>query len=166
MPPEQLCFAEEKCTPAKLDVWSCGMVLYACLAGFLPYCGDTTDAKALLDEITTWEELEFPEWFSDGACDVISKALDRDVTRRIDMHGLRNHAWTRGVDECEEGGREEENEDMKRKYKIPGFKLDGSFGVQSLEFSSPVSPDCDEFENAGCVNGGGVDQERIDMWKL
>lgn len=140
MPPELLDKTRREAgySAAKLDVWSCGMVLYACLAGYLPFAGDTGDAGAVLEQIGEWEDLAFPAWFSGGARDVLRLALARDPARRADMAALRDHAWTRaaagpGRAPRASGGRP----------GVPAIRLDGAFGVRALEFefASPVTPD-------------------------
>lgn len=108
------------------------MVLYACLAGYLPFTCDTGDETALLEQIVGREMPKFPEWFSAGAREVLRGALERDAGKRMDMQGLRDHAWTRGVTEEVGCGRR----------KVGRIRLDGRFGVERLEFSfgSPVTP--------------------------
>lgn len=79
------------------------MVLFACLAGYVPYKCDTGDESALLEEIMCREEIEFPEWLSEGVRDLLRRSLEKDPTRRMDMQGLRDHAWTRAGEVGEVG---------------------------------------------------------------
>eukprot|EP00177_Eucheuma_denticulatum_P004338 GFKZ01007884.1.p1 GENE.GFKZ01007884.1~~GFKZ01007884.1.p1 ORF type:complete len:132 (-),score=20.95 GFKZ01007884.1:277-672(-) len=96
MPPEMLSRRKEGYCAAKVDVWSCGMVLFACLAGYVPYKCDTGDESAILEEIMGREEIEFPERLSEGVRDLLRRSLEKDPNQRMDMQGLRDHAWTTG----------------------------------------------------------------------
>lgn len=96
MPPELLSHSGGQYNATAVDVWSCGMTLFACLAGYVPYDCDTTDAKAVLAELQSKDEIEFPEWFSGDVCDLLRKALEKDPKRRATMRTLKEHRWTRG----------------------------------------------------------------------
>lgn len=81
-------------------------MLFACLAGFVPYTCDTGDEEAILEQIAEWEKIEFPGWFSEGVRDLLTRALEKDPVKRIDMKGMRDHTWTKGVGLEEESSRE------------------------------------------------------------
>lgn len=145
------------------------MVLFACLAGYLPYTGDTGDSTAILDQITRSTSIEFPEWFSTGARDVLTKALEKDPSKRINMKGLRDHPWTRA------GGSSPSAQLSAHitpaaagtpKTRIPVIQLDGSFGLHALEFSSPVTPSNVPFDDTGDATPSSQLCERVDMWEI
>ncbi|KAL8209989.1 hypothetical protein R6Q57_006721 [Mikania cordata] len=70
---------------AKADIWSCGVVLYVLLAGFLPFHDE--NLTNLYRKIFK-AEYEFPPWFSPEARKVISKILMADPQRRISIDGI------------------------------------------------------------------------------
>ena len=71
------------------DIWSMGVVLYAMVAGRLPF--KDNDVKTLLNEIA--KHIVFPEWISDECKDLIRKILTFSVKDRITIEGIRKHPW-------------------------------------------------------------------------
>ncbi|XP_071730568.1 CBL-interacting serine/threonine-protein kinase 5-like [Rutidosis leptorrhynchoides] len=77
---------------AKADIWSCGVVLYVLLAGFLPFHDE--NLMNLYKKIFK-AEYEFPPWFSAETRKLISKILMADPERRISIQGIMRVPWYR-----------------------------------------------------------------------
>lgn len=74
----------------KIDAWDCGMVLYAMLAGHLPFNGEDDNAVFLS---ILQSPLQFPPHFSKGAQAVLTKLLEKDPSKRIRLCELFKDDW-------------------------------------------------------------------------
>lgn len=77
---------------AAADVWSCGVILYVLMAGYLPF--DETDLPSLYQKINA-AEYKCPFWFSPGAKALIDKILDPNPKTRINIEGIKKDPWFR-----------------------------------------------------------------------
>uniref|UniRef100_A0A0E0MXL4 non-specific serine/threonine protein kinase n=1 Tax=Oryza rufipogon TaxID=4529 RepID=A0A0E0MXL4_ORYRU len=86
--------AEERGGPgydgALADTWSCGVILYVLLAGYLPF--DEVDLTTLYGKIES-AEYSFPAWFPNGAKSLIHRILDPNPDKRIRIEEIRNDEW-------------------------------------------------------------------------
>ncbi|KAK2452831.1 CBL-interacting protein kinase [Trifolium repens] len=76
----------------KADTWSCGVILYALLAGFLPFQHE--NLMSMYNKVFK-EEYQFPPWFSPESKRLISKILVADPERRITIPSIMNVPWFR-----------------------------------------------------------------------
>lgn len=72
------------------DVWSCGVILFVMLAGYLPF--DDDNMNALFTKIERGE-FRMARHFSEGAKDLISKILVTDPGKRITLEEITKHSW-------------------------------------------------------------------------
>ncbi|GAV83655.1 Pkinase domain-containing protein/NAF domain-containing protein [Cephalotus follicularis] len=75
---------------SKADIWSCGVILYVLLAGFLPF----QDANLMNMYRKVFKaDFEFPPWFSTESKRLISKLLVSDPDRRITIPAIMRVPW-------------------------------------------------------------------------
>ncbi|KAL2236104.1 UNVERIFIED_CONTAM: CBL-interacting serine/threonine-protein kinase 25 [Sesamum indicum] len=75
---------------AKADIWSCGVVLYVLLAGFLPFQDE--NLIAMCNKIFR-AEYDLPPWFSSESKRLISKLLVANPGKRISIPGIMRVKW-------------------------------------------------------------------------
>ncbi|XVF48288.1 hypothetical protein PTKIN_Ptkin03bG0178200 [Pterospermum kingtungense] len=77
---------------SKADIWSCGVILYVLLAGFLPFQDE--NIMKMYRKIFK-AEFEFPPWFSTESKRLISKLLLADPEKRITIPATMRVPWFR-----------------------------------------------------------------------
>ena len=74
----------------KIDIWATGIILFAMLCGYLPFEDKINDV--LFDKILECK-IEFPDYLSEEAKDLINKILVVDPEKRITIPQIKKHSF-------------------------------------------------------------------------
>ena len=127
------------------DIWSCGVILYALLAGRLPF--DDEDLVTLLNKVKLGD-FEIPDAVDPLAKDLIRRMLQKDVSKRITIPDIQIHPFYRS--------REPKHVD----HKMPNLN----------EIARPISSDSeldmDILKNLCTLWHGTAEKNIIEMLKV
>ncbi|KAM0874455.1 hypothetical protein ACQ4PT_037404 [Festuca glaucescens] len=75
---------------AKADLWSCGVILFVLMAGYLPF--EDSNLTSLYKKIYK-ADFTCPSWFSTSTKNLIKKILDPNPNTRITIADVINNEW-------------------------------------------------------------------------
>lgn len=82
--------AGKKYLGENVDIWSCGVIMFALICGFLPF--EDPDTSKLYKKILSGE-FKIPSFVSKDAADLLTKILHTDPEKRLKVSEIRQHKW-------------------------------------------------------------------------
>jgi 5'-AMP-activated protein kinase catalytic alpha subunit len=82
--------AGKKYLGANVDIWSCGVIMFALICGFLPF--EDPDTSKLYKKILGGD-FKIPEFVSAKAQDLLKQILNTDPEKRYKISEIRAHPW-------------------------------------------------------------------------
>ncbi|KAJ3682894.1 hypothetical protein LUZ60_013121 [Juncus effusus] len=77
---------------AKADIWSCGVILFVLLAGYLPF--HDANLMEMYKKIGR-ADFKFPHWFSSDVKKLLMRILDPNPNTRISIQRIMENPWFR-----------------------------------------------------------------------
>lgn len=82
--------AGKKYNGTNVDIWSCGVILFALICGYLPF--EDPNTSNLYKKILS-ADFQTPNYVSDEAKDLFRRILNTDPEKRYTIDQIREHPW-------------------------------------------------------------------------
>ncbi|XP_020599300.1 CBL-interacting protein kinase 18-like [Phalaenopsis equestris] len=110
---------------AKADIWSCGVILFVLMAGFLPF--HDSNLMEMYRKIGN-AEFKCPNWFPLDVRRLITKILDPNAETRVSIEKIKENSWfKKGYDA------KQMNKDTEARDLVP---LDVNAAFNSFQFTA------------------------------
>lgn len=123
--------AGQRYVPCRVDIWSCGVILFALVCGYLPF--EDQNHAELYKKILN-ADYEMPDFVSPEVADLIRGVLTTDPEKRLTLDGIRQHVWYQQIPEAslqEREGAESLDQDILDQLESYGFSRE--FAVKCLK---------------------------------
>ncbi|KAK7385614.1 hypothetical protein VNO78_31346 [Psophocarpus tetragonolobus] len=125
---------------AKADIWSCGVVLFVLLAGYIPF--HDSNLMELYRKINK-AQFTCPSWFPRGVQRLLRKMLDPNPDTRISIDKIKQCSWFRKGENCrqktQEGGNRSASPSVTNHSEQCDDGSDGLAAEAREESAVPVS---------------------------
>lgn len=90
----EMILGEDNYYGSRVDVWSCGVILYVMVCGFLPFEDANQDKlyKKIIDG-----KFALPSFISDTCKDLIRKIMNVDQEKRFTIAEIKSHPWYKSI---------------------------------------------------------------------
>ena len=86
--PEMVC--GNKYNGFRIDVWSCGIIIFAMICGYLPF--EDPNNEILFKKIMKCK-VDYPEYLSEDVYDIMNKIIVIDPNKRINIEQIKQHPF-------------------------------------------------------------------------
>ncbi|KAK1312187.1 CBL-interacting serine/threonine-protein kinase 14 [Acorus calamus] len=133
---------------AKIDVWSCGVILFVLVAGYLPF--NDPNLMVMYKKIYNGD-YKCPRWASPEAKNLISRLLDSNPETRITIDGVIEDPWFKKGLKGPVRFFHDHEADMPKRVEL-GDRFMNAFDI--ISFSTG-------FDLSGLIEPGVTDRERF-----
>jgi len=119
----------------QVDIWSCGVILFAMLCGYLPF--EDANTSNLYKKILNGD-FQIPRFISNEARDILKGILNTDPQKRFNIQDIRNHAWYNLIPKEREAdgiiiGHNSVPVDYNILQKLESFNISTSYAKKCIE---------------------------------
>eukprot|EP00913_Durusdinium_trenchii_P024101 g22634.t1 len=116
--------------PPMVDVWSCGVILFALVCGFLPF--EDQNHAELYKKILN-AEYEVPNFISKEVAGLIGGMLTTDPDKRMTLAAIRKHVWYQQIPEASLKDREDDTPNEAILQQLDSYGFPREYAIKCLQ---------------------------------